>query len=176
MGAALPLLFIQGNMRLDLCSWPVTARHRVETNVTSCEVCGARSGTGTGLSSQFFDFPQPFFIPLLRHRHSVLSAELCDSLNEAEHYYILHRKVRGLISRRKMVVYCTFSWTAIIWLIKLSHKSKQRGHVYTSHLKTNFCTESDLLVLCQDIYLHVHSPGVIRWQPEIVWRGATEGS
>lgn len=78
-------------MRLHLCSWPLTARHRVETSVTSCEVCGAQSGTGAGLSSQFFDFPQPFFIPLLRHSNSALSAELCDSPDEAEHYHILDR-------------------------------------------------------------------------------------
>jgi len=141
-------------MRLDLCSWPLNARHRVETNVTSCEVCGAQNGIGAGFSSQFFYFPQPFFIPPLRHSHSALSAELCDNLDEVEHYHILHRKVRGLISRRKMVSYCTRSCTAIIWLIKLSHKSKQWGHLYTSHLKTNFCTESGLLVFCQDIYLH----------------------
>lgn len=91
MGTALPLLFIQGNMRLDLCSWPVTARHRVETNVTYCEVCVGQSGNGAGLSSQFFDFPQTFFIPPLRHSHSALSAELCDRSDEAEHYHILDR-------------------------------------------------------------------------------------
>jgi len=44
-----------------------------------------------------------------------------------------------------MVSYCTCSWTAIIWLIKLSHKSKQWGHLCTSLLKTNFCTESRIL-------------------------------
>lgn len=78
-------------MRLDLCSWPVTARHRVETHVTSCEVCGGQGGTGEGLSSQFFDFPQPLFIAQLRHSHSALSTELYDSPNDAEHYHILDR-------------------------------------------------------------------------------------
>jgi hypothetical protein len=89
MGSALPLLLVQGNMRLNLCNRPPTARHRVEILVTSCEVCGGQSGTGAGLSLQFFDFPRPFFVPPLRHSHSVLSTELCDSPDEAEHYHTL---------------------------------------------------------------------------------------
>jgi hypothetical protein len=160
-------------MRLDLCSWPHTARHRLETSVTSCEVCGAQSGAGAGLSLLFFYFP-PNHSLFRRYVIVIQHCQLSCVINltrENTVTFLIVKLRRSLISHRKMVSYFTRSWTAIIWLIKFSHKSKQWGHLCSGHLKTTFCTESGLLVSCQDIYLHVHSPGVIRWQPEIVWRG-----
>jgi hypothetical protein len=89
MGTDLLQSFIYGNIRLDLCNWAVAVRHRVETQVTSCEICGVQSGTGAGLSSQFFGFPQSFIIPPLHHSHPAMRPELCDNHDQAAHHHIL---------------------------------------------------------------------------------------
>jgi hypothetical protein len=56
--------------------------------VTTYEIRGGQSGTGTGLTPSFFDFAILITIPQLLHTHLSPFPEVCDARDQAAPYHI----------------------------------------------------------------------------------------
>jgi hypothetical protein len=74
--------------------WLITAETRIQTQVTSSDIRGGRSGTAADFS-EFFGFFLVVFIPSLLLRPACLSPshEVCDSPDQAVLYHIHGHKV-----------------------------------------------------------------------------------
>jgi hypothetical protein len=46
-------------MAQKVSRWSLTAEARIQSQASLCEICGERSGSGTGFS-EFFAFPRPY--------------------------------------------------------------------------------------------------------------------
>jgi hypothetical protein len=73
-------------------------KSQVRSQVTLCEIGGAKSGTGAGFTPSFFCFPLLIIIPPLLHTHLLLPPEMCDSPDQAAHYHVLDLYVGGFTS------------------------------------------------------------------------------